>query len=422
MKNSIEIRQERATAIEKANDLLNLAKNESRDFSADEQTSYDGMMENIDKLAKDISVVERQEKLNAEVVSNPVSFGTQNVSESKEVRDYSFIDAVNAAKSNRVEGLVKEMDQEARTQNPSQNFKGVGIPSSVLESRANNTVLTATNNPTDVRSFTDLMTAASILVPAGANFYTGISASQKLPIFDSITTGFIGENGSSAATEGGTVSQKTLAPNTLIAATNVSAAALVQNSSIEAAFRKNMARAVMSKLEEALLGQADDTVASIFKTACVGTLAGPTTWAANSAITAIQTMINQLIGTNNNIDELSLLMNGGAYADLMEQVAGVAGSGFSGGSVNLVDKKVLNTPYFVSSNVGEAASNNDRARALLLDASKVHLAMFGGLDMLVDPYSQSLNGGTRLVMTALVDGQLAAAASSEAAVNCIAGA
>ena len=74
MKNSIEIRQERATAIEKANDLLNLAKNESRDFSADEQVSYDGMMTDIDKMAKDVEVIERQEKLNAEVASTPVSF------------------------------------------------------------------------------------------------------------------------------------------------------------------------------------------------------------------------------------------------------------------------------------------------------------------------------------------------------------
>ena len=50
MKNSIEIRQERAELIGKADALLNLAKDESRDFTADEQTSYDDMMTNIDKL------------------------------------------------------------------------------------------------------------------------------------------------------------------------------------------------------------------------------------------------------------------------------------------------------------------------------------------------------------------------------------
>ena len=95
MKNSIEIRQERATAIENANTLLSLAKDESRDFTADEQVSYDGMMTNIDKLAKDIEVVERREKLNAEAASIPVSHATQNVSDSKELRGFSFVEAFN---------------------------------------------------------------------------------------------------------------------------------------------------------------------------------------------------------------------------------------------------------------------------------------------------------------------------------------
>ena len=61
MKNSIELRQERAELIGKADSMLNLAKDETRDFTNDEQVSYDGMMESIDKLAKDIQVVERQE-------------------------------------------------------------------------------------------------------------------------------------------------------------------------------------------------------------------------------------------------------------------------------------------------------------------------------------------------------------------------
>lgn len=34
----------------------------------------------------------------------------------------------------------------------------------------------------------------------------------------------------------------------------------------------------------------------------------------------------------------------------------------------------------------------------------VHLAMFGGLDMLVDPYTNAAFGGTRLITTALIDG------------------
>ena len=237
MKNSIEIRQERATAIENANTLLNLAKDESRDFTADEQVSYDGMMTNIDKLAKDIQVVERQEKLNAEAASIPVSHGTQDVSDSKELRNFSFVEAFNAAKSGRVEGIVREMDQEARNENPSQNFKGVAIPYAALESRAANTALTANSQPVEVKSFVDDMFAASVLVGNGANMYTGVSASQKIPIVAGITAAFLAEDGNSAATEAGTIGGGQLNPSVIVAATNVSNAAITQNASIEAAFR-----------------------------------------------------------------------------------------------------------------------------------------------------------------------------------------
>ena len=84
MKNSIELRQDRAELIGKADSMLNLAKDETRDFTNDEQVSYDGMMENIDKLAKDIQVVERQEKLNAEMAANVGSAPIQKTSETKE--------------------------------------------------------------------------------------------------------------------------------------------------------------------------------------------------------------------------------------------------------------------------------------------------------------------------------------------------
>ena len=62
-------------------------------------------------------------------------------------------------------------------------------------------------------------------------------------------------------------------------------------------------------------------------------------------------------------------------------------------------------PYYVSSNVGNnAGATQAKARALVMDMDSAHLALFGGLDMLVDPYTNAAFGGTRLITTALVDG------------------
>jgi HK97 family phage major capsid protein len=420
MKNSVELRQERAGLIADANTLLETCKTEARNFNEDEKVSYDAKMESIDNLKKDIELVERQEKLNAEVVATPVSHSTQNVSDSKELRGFSFVEAFNAAKSGRVEGLVKEMDQEARNENPTQNFKGVAIPYSALEYRANNTGLTSNSQPVEVKSFVDDMFAASVLVGNGANMYTGISASQKIPIVAGITAGFIPENGSAANTPAGTIEGGQLNPSQIIAATNVSNAAIQQNASIEAAFRRNFASAIMAQFEKNLLNVADITgPTSIFLD---GTSAS-TDWTASTALTAVQAMFNSLITKGNDVNKSSikLLLNGNAYADLTSQIAAKDGSAFNAASMNLVDKTVLNIPYAISSNVGNGA-NDTRARALMLDMEKVHLAMFGGLDLLVDPYSQSLNGGTRLVLSTLLDGLIAQTSGKEAAVKCVAAA
>ncbi len=419
MKNSVELRQDRAALIAEANDMLETCKTESRDLNETEQVSYDEKMTAIDKLAKNVETVERQEKLNAEIAVAPVSFGTQDVAQSKELRGFSFTEAFNAAKSGRVEGLVKEMDQEARRENPSQDFKGVAIPYSALESRANNTALTSNSQPVEVKSFVDDMFAASVLVGNGANMYTGVSASQKIPIVAGITAEFLAENGSSAATPAGTIGGGQLNPSTIIAATNVSNAAFAQNSSIEAAFRRNFATAIMAQFEKNLLAVADATgPTSIFLDAATG----PVAWTSSTALAGVQSMFNTMITKGNDVNKSSvkLLLNGDAYADLTSQIAAKDGSAFNAATMNLVDKTVLNIPYSISDNVGNDATS--RARALLIDMDKVHLAMFGGLDILVDPYSQSLNGGTRLVLSTLLDGLIAQTSGKEAAVNMVAAA
>ena len=401
MKNSIELRQDRAELIKKADSMLNLVKEETRDFTNDEQVSYDGMMENIDKIAKNIEVVERQEKLNAEIASNPVSFQTQDVNDSKEIRSYSFVDAAKAAYSGKVEGLVKEMDQEARNENPNQAFRGIGIPYSVLnggtEGRAA-TVLTANSKPTEVSSFIDQLQANSVLVGAGSNFYSGLSADRKFPIVQNIASNWVAEDVATAPNAAGSLAEKTLAPKKVISIVDMSAEALVQNSGLEGALRRNLAQSMMAKMEAALLAQADVTSApeSIFADANAYSTASAT-------IALVAGLEAELIANGVGLDSrTSYIFNPAAWAT----IAGLAGADFTGGYLGLKDKMINNTPYFVTSALG-ADGTTDKDQILCGDFSKVHLGIFGGLDVLFDPYTQAGIGAGRMVATGLVDGVVA---------------
>ena len=58
---------------------------------------------------------------------------------------------------------------------------------------------------------------------------------------------------------------------------------------------------------------------------------------------------------------------------------------------------------FVSSNVASDATSS-KDNVLFGDFSKVHIAQFGGLDFLFDPYTNADTGEPRMVVTGLFDG------------------
>ena len=389
---SLKLKEERASLIENMDALVNHAKEEKRDLTEDESNQFDGFDSEIKQLDKKIKRCERMESLSATIASKSTS--TKKTESPKEVRDYSFQSAMKQAYTGKLEGLVKEMDQEARNEGRylGQSFKGVAIPSSVLESRA--AVATSAGNATESMSWTETLEQNLVLASAGANFYSGVN-NMKFPVFSAINSGFVAETGGSAPAANGTATSITLSPKKCISIVNVSAEAMAQNAGLEAALRSNMARSVASTLENALLDTADVTnaPASIFADAQVG----PT------AVTAADwvEMETDLLANGVQLDgaRMAYLMDADAYKTVksLAQVASVSPIWEN------FDKRLNGYYGFVSGNVG-ASGTASKAHCLFGDFSKVHIAQFGGLDILFDPYTNAGTGEPRMVVTSLIDG------------------
>ena len=387
MKNSKSYKEERAEVIEKMEGLV--ASAEGRDLSNDEQSNFDSLNDKVEELNKMAVRAESFEKLQATKAVKEVTENTPS-----EVRDYSFQDAMNQAATGRLEGLVKEMDQEARNEAryTGQSFKGIAIPSSILTRAA---VATAAGNATEVMAWTDQLEANLVLASAGANFYSGVD-NMKFPVFSAINSGFVAETGGSAPAANGTASSVTLEPKKLISIVNVSAEAIAQNASIEAALRRNMAASVAATLESALLTAGSDVAnapLSIFTDAATG----PTTVTAADWIEMETDLIAN--GVQINGARMAYLLDPSAYATVktLAQVTDVSPIWDNA-------RKELNGYFsFVSPNVGNGGVAG-KDHALFGDFSKCHIAQFGGLDVIYDIYTNAGTGEPRYILTSLVDG------------------
>ena len=395
MKNSVELKQERAGFITEANKMLELCKNETRNFTTEEQVSYDEKMSKIDELKKSIEMIERQEKLNAEIASKvvaPVS------NEPKEVRNFSFFKAVNDFTNGKLDGVEREMHEEAvnEARSAGRSINGLGIPSFMLETRADVTQGLSAIAPTNVLGFADAMREASVFDKVGANILTGLSANTTIPVAGASSVEWEGEV-DAAADGGANFGKVELTPTRLASYVNISKQLLLQNgAAAEQAIIRDLGRATAQKMDAAIFSTASVTGAP----ASLGALA--TSEITESAFSNLASIMLDFVTAEAKLAEVGGLEGNLAYvaspalmAQLKQsaQVAAV-NAGMQGSLINGYPT------FFTNGCTKDPGVSGD---FFFGDFSKLYMGMFGGLDIMVDPYSVAVNGQTRLVLNQYMD-------------------
>ena len=396
MKNSVELKQERAGFITEANEMLELCKNETRDFTAEEQVSYDEKMSKIDELKKSIEMIERQEKLNAEIAANtsaPVS------NEPKEVRDYSLFKAINDFTNGKLDGVEKEMHEEAVTEARSsgRSINGLGVPSFLLEKRA----VDQTNSqiaPVAIQGYAEALREASVFDKVGANILTGLSADTRIPITGKQTVSWESEVAATSA-GGEDFTKLDLTPYRLSANVGVSKQLLLQNGvAAEQAIIRDLGRAVGNAIDAAMFANSNVTSAPpcIFGTS--GVIAHTaTSFSDKASVMQDMLLMEQALAEGEGLQgNLSYVMNPVFLSQLRQtaQVAAVSAA-YGDNTVN---------GYPVNYTVGATKTVNDKdAVAIFGDFSKLYVGMFNGLDIMADPYTLAHSGQVRLVLNQYMD-------------------
>ena len=391
---SLKLKEERSQLTDSLETMVDLAQSEGRELTTEEGVEFDSKTSKIEDINKNI---ERAEKLESMKASMAASSGVDlSPKVSKEESEYRFTDAVKAAYTGRMSGLVKEMDTEARLQEPNRLIRGVAIPMNVLQQRADANAVAVP--PVEIGSYTDQLFANSVLREAGANIYTGMSGDRKMPIVQNVASSWVAESTSNVTEVDaiGDLTSVSLEPKKLISVVNMTSELLVQNTGAEAAFRRNMAASQIATLEKALLLGSGGTTSggpdSIFFDA--NNVTGDTLTAAIA-----YTMEGNLIGAGVNpaIAKMGFLFDAAALAT----AKGLAAVSSVSPLVDPNAKTCNGYNYYVSSNVGFGGTGE---QVLFADFSQFHIGVFGSLDLIFDPYSLAGAGLGRIVANSLFDG------------------
>ena len=389
MKNSKAIREEIGSVKGEIDSLETLVTSENRDFTEEETLSFDKNMERLTALVEELPKVQKEEEIRmkaANLGGSPVLEQTKE--EKRIIKDFSFGKAVRAAFGGKLEGVEAEMAQEGEREMNAigRSSNGVVIPSMVL----NRAVITE-NGTTGIeqQSFVDAVYANTILGDLGVTQVSS-STDQRIPILGAVSTQW--ETEVSDAIDGGTASsKKDLAPKRLAAYVDYSKQAAMQaNGSLESALRNSIAQAVGAKVEYALF--TDDSANGAY--AYLGAGKTPVT---NADITALlMGLVEEVQSNNHNRGNLGFAISNDLFTEMYTaaQVSGV--------NPLIINEMVMGVMAKFSNQIADITN----PAVYYGDWSKVQVAQFGGVEILMDPYTQAIKGTNRLILNSYWDAAL----------------
>lgn len=389
MKNSKAIREEIGSVKGEIDSLETLVTSENRDFTEEETLSFDKNMERLTALVEELPKVQKEEEIRmkaANLGGSPVVEQTKE--EKRIIKDFSFGKAVRAAFGGKLEGVEAEMAQEGEREMNAigRSSNGVVIPSMVL----NRAVITE-NGTTGIeqQSFVDAVYANTILGDLGITQVSS-STDQRIPILGAVSTQW--ETEVSDAIDGGSASsKKDLAPKRLAAYVDYSKQAAMQaNGSLESALRNSIAQAVGAKVEYALF--TDDSANGAY--AYLGAGKTPVT---NADITdLLMGLVEEVQSNNHNRGNLGFAISNDLFTEMYTaaQVSGV--------NPLIINEMVMGVMAKFSNQIADITN----PAVYYGDWSKVQVAQFGGVEILMDPYTQAIKGTNRLILNSYWDAAL----------------
>jgi len=320
-----------------------------------------------------------------------------------EQRSYSLLKAVSEAAQGKLSGLEKEVSDEIASRT-GKEARGFYMPTNI-GFRANQVV--ETNNvggflkPTDHLGdeFIEALKAKLVVGQAGARILQGLKGDVAIPKMSAETSNvsFVGED--SAPSEGNaTFAQVTMSPKTLAAQLDISRKLMLQSDpSIEAVLRNDVIASFARKIDEvALEGGGSNEPSGVIASSTGNVVA----IGDNGGAISFQDVVDMIEAVESD----NAILNDGsvAFVGNPKVTANLRTLSKAGTEAQFVlgdDGKIIGYDYLSSTLVpSDLTKGTGTALSALIfgDFSQLLLGFYSGVDVIVDPYTGSNAGTTRL--------------------------
>lgn len=430
MKNSLKLKEQRATLVEELQAAVDLATSEDRDFTEAEETRQAEIHEEVKALDGKITKAEETEQ----ILLRNAAVEAPAAAEAKEINEvrgrFSISKAISdIVNKGQLDGLEAEMAQEGRSEMARFGKTSRGnltIPSFLMEGRANEPYGDASspgNSVTlqgqgshligkDVQPLVEGLRPVPVIERMGATRIqaTGDVVLPVLPNQDATTT----NEGATVSNIDGDFSSVTLSPERFAMRMDLTRQLLVQSAAnLDSVIQADMSNAIANALDKKIIG---DIYSSLIT--ATNFSSGSAGGATSCSATDYQDMTNlegEFLGQNPAGANLAILMDPTMAAALK----GVSQS--AGGQILNVGNEILGYPVFTSTNVANQtvvaqtyftstitdANDTVVTRPIFfLDPADIFYATFGNLDVTIDGFTEAHKGVVRLIADYYADGAI----------------
>lgn len=413
IENSTDARQERGKVWDAMQTMIESRKKEKRNFTPEEETQFEEYRKQFDDLTKKVEQLEADEKRALQMAGLEAERRNRQNSHDKDIKRYSLQRAIQLKVNNReLDGVEAEMHKEAENEarGIGKVLSGIGVPSIAFGDIFHKRAMSATGQTSTAgdQGGMSIVSEKEGLIMAlrpklalselGVITMGGLQGNIDLVKGTSTSATWEGENDENAETSI-TTSKSSFSPKRLGAYGKLSKQLLFQSEfNFQQVFVNDLLNAIAQAVESAAISGASGSSnpVGILGTSGIGSVVGGTNGLA-MAWSHVVNLEKEVAVDNALMGSLGYLTNAKVKAAL-KQTELDSGSGLfiwpqNGNELNGYKVAITNlVPSNLTKNTGTSLS-----AAIFGDFSQMYIGQWGGLDLVIDPYTLATYGQIKVV-------------------------